>query len=200
MGTASSLIGAFFLLLFSVRVRNPQAFRAIWKDRSVGRHSIGYDVFMGILTLILSFPLVIVVGQLADLLLYHLFQFHTFEQVAVRYLKNTLESPAQMIAALLMLLGLAPFLEEFLFRGCFQTFLRRYLSPSKAIFCSALFFAFFHYAGSQGIGNVSLIASLFVFALFLGFIYEKQGSLFASITAHTLFNLVSCLRILFDTG
>jgi membrane protease YdiL (CAAX protease family) len=70
------------------------------------------------------------------------------------------------------------------------------LGTKAAILLTSLAFALFHYSGSQEIGNVSLIASLFTFALFLGFIYEKQSSLFASIGLHMTFNLASALRIL----
>jgi membrane protease YdiL (CAAX protease family) len=69
--------------------------------------------------------------------------------------------------------------------------------PKKAIIFSALCFSLFHLAPSQGIGNISLVASLFLFALFLGFIYERQASLFASIGLHMTFNAVSTVRILF---
>ena len=69
--------------------------------------------------------------------------------------------------------------------------------PKKAIVFSALCFALFHYAPSQGMGNISLLATLFLFALFLGFIYERQASLFASIGLHMTFNAVSTFRILF---
>jgi membrane protease YdiL (CAAX protease family) len=69
--------------------------------------------------------------------------------------------------------------------------------PRNAILLSALCFALFHFAPSQGIGNISLVGSLFLFALFLGFIYERQASLFASVGLHMTFNTVSTFRILF---
>ncbi|MBI3211827.1 MAG: CPBP family intramembrane metalloprotease [Simkania negevensis] len=51
----------------------------------------------------------------------------------------------------------------------------------------------FHLSSSQGVGNISL----FIFALYLGFLYEKQCSLFASIALHMTFNSISVIRILF---
>src|SRR3989304_2390656 len=65
------------------------------------------------------------------------------------------------------------------------------------IFLAGLCFALFHLAPSQGLGNISLIVSLFAFSCYLGFIYEKRGSLFASIGLHMTFNAVSTFRILF---
>ena len=90
----------------------------------------------------------------------------------------------------------APCIEEFLFRGCLQSFLKQYMSTKGAILFSSLCFSLFHFSLSQGLGNISLCASLFVFALFLGFIYET-GSLFASVGLHMTFNIVSAGRVLF---
>jgi uncharacterized protein len=152
---------------------------------------------MGVLTWIISFPLVIAVGQFADLLLYLFFKYENYEQVAVRYLKTTLGSPPMLAIALFTILIAAPIIEEFLFRGCLQNFFKRYMLTKNAILLSALCFSLFHFAPSQGIGNISLVVSLFLFALFLGFIYERQASLFASIGLHMTFNAVSTFRILF---
>jgi membrane protease YdiL (CAAX protease family) len=70
------------------------------------------------------------------------------------------------------------------------------MKKSLAIVFSSICFSAFHFSFSQGIGNISLLFSLFVFALFLGFIYERQGSLFASISLHMTLNIVSVARIL----
>ena len=102
-----------------------------------------------------------------------------------------------LAVALFTILIAAPIIEEFLFRGCLMTYLKRYMPPKGAITLSALCFSLFHFAPSQGFGNISLVASLFVLALFLGFIYERQASLFASIGLHMTFNAVSTFRILF---
>ena len=61
-------------------------------------------------------------------------------------------------------------------------------------------FALFHFSSLQGVGNVSLILTLLVFGGFLGFIYERQSSLFASIGLHMTFNVASTLRILISPG
>lgn len=191
------LLTVFALFYLSCKTQNPQLFAWIWKNRSSPfSKSILTDIFMGILTWIISFPLIICIGQLVDMFLYFLVRFENFEQVAVRYLKTTLESPPMLAIALFTILLAAPMIEEFLFRGCLQSYLKRYMTPKKAILFSALCFSLFHYAPSQGIGNISLVATLFVFALFLGFIYERQGSLFASVALHMTFNTVSTVRIL----
>jgi membrane protease YdiL (CAAX protease family) len=87
--------------------------------------------------------------------------------------------------------------EELLFRGTLQQFLKKYFPVKTSIAITALVFACFHYSSAQDLGNFSLIPSLFVFACFLGYTYERQGSIFASIGLHITFNLASSFQILF---
>lgn len=193
-----SLTSIFFLLYLYSNSQNPKLFKKIWKNWSIPHHKpIITDILLGVMTWIIGFPLVIAIGQLADAILYFFFGLQNYEQVAVRYLKTALESPPLLTLALFTILIAAPVIEEYLFRGCLQTFFKRYMVPKNAIILSALCFSLFHFAPSQGIGNISLVASLFVFALFLGFIYEKQASLFASVGLHMTFNAISTFRILF---
>lgn len=193
-----TLIGIVVLFYLYSKTEGPAFFKKIWKDQSLPHSKpIVIDFLMGVMTWFISFPLVVVVGQLIDMLLFYFFGFENYEQVAVRYLKTTLNSPPMFAIALFTILLAAPVIEEFLFRGCLQTFFKRYFSPQRAIVLSALCFSVFHFAPSQGIGNISLVASLFLFALFLGFIYERQASLFASIGLHITFNTVSTCKILF---
>lgn len=173
--------------------------KKIWKDYSIGTCSPVYrDFFIGICTWLLSFPVVVVIGQLTDMLLFSLFEFESYEQVAVRYLKMTLASPPLLAVALFTILIAAPIIEEFLFRGMLQNWLKLYVGRKAAILIAAFCFSLFHLAPSQGLGNISLIISLFSFACFLGFVYERQASLFASIGLHMTFNTISTLRILFS--
>ncbi len=192
------LLGIMLLFYLYSKAQEPELFKRIWKDTKIPHPKpIWFDFLMGVMTWVISFPLVIAVGQFADMILYLIFKYENYEQVAVRYLKTTLGSPPMLAVALFTILVAAPIIEEFLFRGCLQNFFKRYMTTKNAILLSALCFSLFHFAPSQGIGNISLVASLFLFALFLGFIYERQASLFASIGLHITFNAVSTFRILF---
>jgi membrane protease YdiL (CAAX protease family) len=192
------LVTIFALFYLHCKAQSPTLFKKIWKDRSIAHpRPVIVDFLIGVMTWFIAFPLVIAIGELADMILHLFFGFESYEQVAVRYLKTTLESPSMLSIALFTILIAAPVIEEFLFRGCLQTYFKRHMSSKYAICLSALCFALFHFSSSQGLGNFSLVASLFLFALFLGFIYERQGSLFASVGLHMTFNTVSTLRILF---
>lgn len=171
-------------------------FKRIWKDLKKNS-SLIQDCSFGILTLFIAFPLVAIVEQCADILVYMLFGVESYEQVAVIYLKMALKAPSQLVAALILILFAAPVMEELLFRGLLQTWIKKHLGIKAAILITSLCFALFHMSETHGVGNFSLIPSLFVFSCFLGFIYERQRSLFASIVLHMTFNLSSTLRILF---
>ena len=194
----AALLITLFLFYLYCKTQDSSMIRKIWKDRSLpGSLPIPFDFAFGVMTWLISFPVVIVIGQIADLLLYYFFGVLNYEQVAVRYLKMTLSSPPMLIVALFTILIAAPVIEEFLFRGFLQTYFKHHLGKIPAIFLAGLCFALFHLAPSQGLGNISLIVSLFAFSCYLGFIYEKRGSLFASIGLHMTFNAVSTFRILF---
>lgn len=188
-----------FLFFLFCKKQPRQAMLKIWKDPSYpGARSIFFDLGIGIMTWCISFPAVVFIGQISDLFLFLVFNVENYEQVAVRYLKTTLGSPSMLVVAIFAILIAAPVIEEFLFRGCLQNWLKRFLGSKAAIPLASLCFALFHISPSQGLGNISLVLSLFTFACYLGFIYERQRSLFASIGLHITFNAMSTLRILFD--
>ncbi len=174
-------------------------FSQLWKNKA-STSSRFYDWSLGFCTWLLAFPVVAFVSQFFDLLLYLIYKLESYEQVAVRYLKTSLQSPSLQTLALLSIVLFAPVIEEFLFRGTLQSYLKKGLGAKAAIILSAAGFALFHFSSEQGLGNLSLIPSLFTFGCFLGYIYERQGSLFASIGLHMAFNLVNSLRILFSEG
>ena len=82
----------------------------------------------------------------------------------------------------------APVTEEVLFRGFVYGTLRRYLGPLGAISLSAGIFSVLH-------GHPPAYLSLFVVGFLLAYLYERTGSLAASIAAHALHNLSSMLVV-----
>lgn len=193
-----SNVFAVFLVFAYTKTMSIKTVKEIWKTKIESSRSVIYDFFLGIGSWILSFPIVVVVGEITDLILVKIFQYPAHEQVAVRYLKTMLSSPTLLWIAVISILAIAPAIEEFLFRGVLQNWFKKHLGRKAAILLSSLSFALFHYSHSQGASNISLLISLFVFACFLGFVYEKQQSLFASIGLHMMFNLISTLRILIN--
>ena len=134
--------------------------------------------------------------ELAELINLTLFGIHPVEQLAVKYLKLSLESPFTSFVAFLSILLAAPIMEEFIFRGVLQSYLRKKLGMIPAILLASFAFALFHIQPADKLANFPLILSLFVFACYLGFLYERQRSLFSPIALHVTFNLISVIRII----
>ncbi|MBS0625040.1 MAG: CPBP family intramembrane metalloprotease [Verrucomicrobia bacterium] len=173
--------------------------RAIWKRDP--HKPYAQDVAIGAVSWIISFPLVLSVSQFLDVFVYAIFHVTQLpDQVAVYFLKMTFAHPFYFLLTTLSIVVLAPFIEELIFRGFLQTFARKFMSPKNAILVSSICFSFFHFTPEQGLANIPIIGSLFVLALFLGFVYERQGSLLASISLHACFNILSVLNLYFLGG
>ena len=88
---------------------------------------------------------------------------------------------------------IAPVAEEVLFRGVLYTAIKQNGFPRAACWVTSLLFAAMHF-------NAMSFVPLAVFSLVLICIYEKTGSLLASITAHSLFNLSNFVIALLAAG
>lgn len=173
--------------------------KSIWCRESP--HSYGTDFSQAAFAWFIAFPLVVFVNQSLDWILTNLFHIQQMpEQLAVQFLKMTFGSPLLLILAIVSIIVLAPLVEEILFRGFLQSFIRQHLGSKQAIVITSVLFALFHYSSEQGIANLTIVVSLFVFSLFLGLLYEKRGSLAAPIALHSLFNAVNVVNLYFLGG
>ena len=190
-----TLIAAYLLYRYCKKQKDRASMLGLWKQK--GSHSTtAKDISIGIITWAISFPFVLLASEIFEFFIYLSFGPQEYEQVAVQYLKMSVGSNILFLIAIFTILIAAPFIEELLFRGFLLNYLRKYFGAKGAIFLSALAFSLFHFSFSQHLGNFPLVASLFTLALFLGYIYERQGSLFSSIALHMTFNVISTLRIL----
>lgn len=170
---------------------------ALWKDPQMrASSSYFYDILIGFFTWFISFPLIVCVNALCELMNRLLFEWEEVDQVAVKFLKLSASSATTVIISIAMIILAAPLIEEFLFRGCIQNWIRKYLGARLAIVLTSIIFSMMHYAPSQAKSNFPLIVSLFLFSLYLGFLYEKTKSLVAPIVLHMTFNTISVIRIL----
>lgn len=107
--------------------------------------------------------------------------------------RDYLSSPFLVVMLVLGAVIAAPFGEEMYFRGlllsCFDVRMRRWV----AIAVAALLFTVAHYS------TLSAWAPLFVFALMLGWLRLRTGSLFAPILAHMLNNVITITFLLTGT-
>jgi uncharacterized protein len=153
------------------------------------------DFIIAFLTWLLSYPLVVAVGQVVAMVLLFAYQNVEPEQVAVKQIKTAATSNYLLTVLVFSVIFLVPVIEELLFRGFFQNWLKKFMGRWNAVALTSVVFAIFHFAPAQGMGNIELIVSLFVLSCFLGFIYERQKSIWAPISLHAIFNSFSLLLI-----
>lgn len=169
---------------------------SIWRSPLAEKKAWHKDLGIGVISWLVSFPVVALVGALGDAAIAYFFNVQEYEQVAVRFIKKVAPYPGYLYLILFSVMIAAPLIEEFLFRGCLQNWLKKRLGFTPGLILTALSFALFHMSASQGAGNIPLFLSLLVLGLFLGFLYERQGSLFAPIGLHVAFNALSALRLI----
>ncbi len=194
----------FLVTLFSLcalvlycRVISPSVCQGILRNPATPPH-FAQDLGYGLYSLVFAFPLFLITSALLDWFIRAALHIQELpDQIAVRFLKMTFATPLYFSLTALSLILFVPCIEELLFRGFLQSWLRKRLGPRVAIVLTAFCFSFFHYAGDQGAANLLVIGSLLPLALFLGFIYEKQNSLLASITLHASFNGISIFNLYF---
>src|SRR5690606_22087105 len=110
------------------------------------------------------------------------------EQEDVTRQLGTDESSVLSVAAAGLLIALAaPLSEELFFRGFMFAALRRSLSLWPAALISALVWASLH----LGSGNLGVVIQLAVFGVVLAWLYERSGTLWAPIAAHTINNAIA---------
>lgn len=95
---------------------------------------------------------------------------------------------ALLIAASVLVVGVAPFAEEFFFRGFFYGALRTRFGVLAAATLDGLLFGAIHYTGPETLSILPPLAFLgFLFCL----LYERTGSLYAPIAFHTINNAIA---------
>lgn len=146
----------------------------------------------------LAYPLIITLSQIIGLISYIFGPPPHIDQVAVKQLKNIFDHPLLFTCTALVIICLVPIAEEILFRGFLQRWLVKNLGRLMGIILTAALFAVFHFSLTQKWENIELILSLFILACLLGFIYERQGVLWAPIGLHVTFNAISVFMIIWE--
>lgn len=189
-----TFVGVNFLLYKC----NAKSFWKIWKNKE-REHAAPAEVDFGIgmFVWVLSFPVVSLLTDFLDKILKSYLGLKEYEQAAVKFVRLAMEYPLSFSLAMVSVIAFAPLTEELIFRGVLQNYLKRHLGIKAAILISSFSFALFHFTQGQGMGNITLLVALFFLGGLLGFIYEKQSSLWASIGLHMTFNTISALRIIF---
>jgi hypothetical protein len=98
------------------------------------------------------------------------------------------DSLAALVAVGLLVIVLAPLVEELFFRGFFYRALRSRFSFAAAALIDGLVFGVIHYSGSETLEILPVFVALgFIFC----WVYEKTGSLYAPIAMHSFNNTLA---------
>lgn len=155
------------------------------------------NIGLGIATWFIAVPIASLVSNSIELGLRFLRQ-KPEEQTVVHYLKETMVRPELFLTLAFFIIVITPILEELLFRGFLQSWLRSVLGLKWAIAITSILFSLFHFSSEQSWDNLIILSVLFVLSCFLGYIYERQRSLFAPIGLHATFNAVTVMMIFFN--
>lgn len=143
-----------------------------------------------VLTMIILFPIVILLMNLVAMLMQKFFGIVPSEQPTVEFLKH--HPPLWQTALLgLAAVGMAPIAEEMLFRGVLYPFLKQRGFPRLALWGTATLFGCIHF-------NLGALIPLICLGLVWTWLYERTRNLLAPITAHVLFNAVNFIALTAD--
>lgn len=157
--------------------------------------NLAQDFRFALFSLILAIPAVMAISKLIESIFLTLGWGEQPDQLAVQLVKGSMQDPAYFIKLVIVISILVPLAEELMFRGYLQGFLIQKLSRWKAIFLTSACFVLFHFSPSQGYTNLTVLLSLFPLSCYLGFLRERQKSLWAPVTLHATFNMMSLMML-----
>ena len=149
------------------------------------RGRVGSAVAWGVLTTLGALPIVYVLQWLSVLVLKQ-FGIAPDVQSNVRMLVQGSPQVRSLIA--LIAVGLAPAVEEIVFRGILFSSIRDLKFPRAAYWVTSILFGLSHF-------NRAAFIPLTVFGAMLAWVYERSGNLLAPWVAHVCFNLAPFIMI-----
>jgi membrane protease YdiL (CAAX protease family) len=158
------------------------------------RESFGFDapqlnraVSLAFLVGAMSIPMAWVLSMLSEKVLTAI-HLSTEAQPAVQALQKA-GSLGEKIYFGFVALGLAPFVEELLFRGILYPLLKKFGRREFALWGTSVFFAAIHF-------NLMTFLPLTCLAVAFTLLYERTGNLLSPILAHSLFNATNFVYLL----
>lgn len=141
-----------------------------------------HAVRLGLLTAVAVLPVALGLNKLSQMAI-ELFVPEATPQPTLQVLQIAVSLPRRICFAFSAIV-LAPLVEELLFRGIAYRVIRDRGYPRLALAVSAVLFGLIHV-------NLMTFLPLTLFAVVLGVLYERTGTLLAPIAAHALFNAIN---------
>lgn len=194
MIAATAFITVVYSLVLGSKIR-----KTVWN--SGGHRFFGKlkSAVIGVLSWLIAYPWVVIIGQVmaAIFIFYYNQPLPEIEQEMVKHLKGIEGEKALFYLTIAAVVFVVPITEELLFRGFLQNWLKQLTSVSWAVVLSSILFASLHYAQDQELANWHIVTALFVVSCFLGYVYERQKTLWAPIALHITVNGVSTAILFF---
>ncbi|MEI6351445.1 MAG: type II CAAX endopeptidase family protein [Verrucomicrobiota bacterium] len=172
---------AVFLKIRQVGIRELFGFGRVKLPRALGT---------GIVLLLAAYPLIALCSAITQSVLGDKAE----PQEIVKYFQEAANRSDRWSLILTAFVGVfvAPFAEEFIFRGYIYGVIKRYLGVPVGLVFNALLFGAIHL-------NAPALPSLFVLALCFTLAYEATGSLLVPMIMHGLFNAVMLGAIFYSS-
>ncbi|GAX61266.1 metal-dependent membrane protease [Candidatus Scalindua japonica] len=145
------------------------------------------DVKTGLKHYLIILPVILASGFIVDFVL-RAFGIDPEQQ---NIINNLLREDSSGVLAFMVFFGMfaAPIVEEILFRGFMQSAVRIIYDKRQTIFISGFVFALIHW-------NAHVFLQIFILGLLLAYLYEKTGTLVASITVHVCHNTTTLVFLI----
>lgn len=150
-------------------------------------------IIHGVVFGLAAFPLSLILVDGLRLVLEQFGQHPESQEVIKMIQQDSPGGLSQKIAIGILSLGVAPIVEEVLFRGVLYVHLRDLGYPQIAMWGSAMLFGFVH-------GNSIAFIPMMLLAIFLTLIYEKYANLMVCIATHATFNAANFILCLIPFG
>lgn len=190
----ASIFLAFVALIAFYQFFDPRSKNIVWGQSKRPLKSF----LLGVFSWLVCYPIITTLGQIVGIIVSLTFQVEPVDQTAVKYLKQSMENPYFFWTLSTVIVFIVPILEELLFRGYLQTWLKNYWNQKIAIVFTSIIFALFHFSFEQRFQNIELLTALFAMSCFLGYIFEREKSLWAPIGLHMIFNMVSVFAVVWE--
>ncbi len=138
-----------------------------------------------VVLLFAAYPLIL----LADLFTQRILGISPSKQNIVELFSGS-PTLGQRVIIIVLAVGIAPLVEEFVFRFFLYGVLRRYFGRFFGLICNAGLFALVH-------AHIPSAAPLFVLGACFTIAYEWSGSILVSMTMHALFNSLTLVALAF---
>lgn len=156
------------------------------KDLGLATDNIGRNVLIGIAGGFMLLFMIIIVSIFINIIAFYL-GIPQKPQMIVEILQQ-IKSREGLVIAILMGSFLAPISEELYFRGFTYPLLKAHWGPWPAMLVTSLIFATLHFDWFR-------LIPLTLGGLGLNLLYERTGSLFTSIVAHSVWNTTMTLLV-----